>query len=63
MHPPRKHDEPAIRKRAFGRAVRKLTPRKSSFVNLMKGKGWSKGEEEEPLIVPDQSIEASSASS
>ncbi|KAH8732569.1 hypothetical protein GQ44DRAFT_670085 [Phaeosphaeriaceae sp. PMI808] len=35
----RKHDEQDIHKGAFGRAVRKLTPRKSSFVNLLKGKG------------------------
>jgi len=26
----------------IGRAVRKLTPRKSSFVSLLKGKGWGK---------------------
>ncbi|KAF2747938.1 hypothetical protein M011DRAFT_24957 [Sporormia fimetaria CBS 119925] len=29
----------------FGRAVRKLTPRKSSLVNLLMGKGWNKAEE------------------
>lgn len=29
----------------IGRAVRKLTPRKSSLVNLLKGKGWNKSEE------------------
>lgn len=63
MHPPRKHDDPAARKGAFGRAVRKLTPRKSSFVNLLKGKGWGKGEEGEPQDVPEQSIETSSVSS
>ncbi|KAF2200926.1 hypothetical protein GQ43DRAFT_54353 [Delitschia confertaspora ATCC 74209] len=30
---------------AFGRAIRKLTPRKSSMVNLLKGKGWGRGDE------------------
>lgn len=25
----------------FSRAIRKMTPRKSSFVNLLKGKGWN----------------------
>lgn len=28
-------------KGSFGRAIRKMTPRKSSFVNLLKGKGWN----------------------
>ena len=32
----------------LGRAVWKLTPRKASFANLFKGKGWSKGEEASP---------------
>jgi hypothetical protein len=59
MHPPRKHDDQTTPKRAFGRAVRKLTPRKSSFVNLLKGKGWSKGDEEKPQDMPEQSIETS----
>lgn len=26
---------------SLGRALRKMTPRKSSFVNLLKGKGWN----------------------
>ncbi|KAH7139254.1 hypothetical protein B0J11DRAFT_422146 [Dendryphion nanum] len=30
----------------IGRAVRKLTPRKSSFVNLLKGKGWNKTDDQ-----------------
>lgn len=29
---------------AWGRAVRKLTPRKASLVNLLKGKGWNRVE-------------------
>jgi len=42
---------------AFGRAIRKLTPRKSSMVNLLKGKGWKKDgsssdEEHEVLVGP-----------
>lgn len=32
----------------IGRAVRKLTPRKSSLVNLLKGKGWNRSEEMKP---------------
>ncbi|KAF2115977.1 hypothetical protein BDV96DRAFT_646145 [Lophiotrema nucula] len=30
---------------SFGKAVRKLTPRKASLVNLLKGKGWNKVDE------------------
>ena len=30
---------------ALGRAIKKLTPRKSSLANLMKGKGWNKADE------------------
>ena len=63
MHPPRKHDDQTTPKGAFGRAVRKLTPRKSSFVNLLKGKGWGKEDEERPLDIPEQSIEVSPRSS
>ncbi|KAJ4349913.1 uncharacterized protein N0V89_008533 [Didymosphaeria variabile] len=29
---------------SLGRAIRKMTPRKSSFVNLLKGKGWNTDE-------------------
>jgi hypothetical protein len=32
----------------IGRAVRKLTPRKSSLVNLLKGKGWNKIDDSRP---------------
>jgi hypothetical protein len=42
----RKHDSAASKQGPIGRAVRKLTPRKSSFVNLLKGKGWNTGKEE-----------------
>lgn len=38
----RKLDEATPRRGPIGRAVRKLTPRKSSFVNLLKGKGWNR---------------------
>ncbi|KAF2791487.1 hypothetical protein K505DRAFT_248859 [Melanomma pulvis-pyrius CBS 109.77] len=41
-YPKRKLDD--NRQGPIGRAVRKLTPRKSSLVNLLKGKGWSKTE-------------------
>ncbi|KAF1836983.1 hypothetical protein BDW02DRAFT_479913, partial [Decorospora gaudefroyi] len=38
--PPRRQDDSTTSKNgAFGRAMRKLTPRKASLVNLMKGKG------------------------
>ncbi|KAF2178886.1 hypothetical protein K469DRAFT_717867 [Zopfia rhizophila CBS 207.26] len=44
--PIRKEDEAATpRQGPIGRAVRKLTPRKASLVNLFKGKGWNKAEE------------------
>ncbi|KAF2687426.1 hypothetical protein K458DRAFT_362190 [Lentithecium fluviatile CBS 122367] len=36
----RKHGDATPKQGPIGRAVRKLTPRKSSFVNLLKGKGW-----------------------
>jgi len=48
-HPPprnRKHDNTIPQQGPIGRAVRKLTPRKSSFVNLLKGKGWGTGRED-----------------
>jgi hypothetical protein len=48
---------------AFGRAVRKLTPRKASLKNLLKGKGWGKGEEGSIDDVPGQTTEMSSGSS
>lgn len=48
IQPPRKLDDQCTQKGSFGRAVRKLTPRKSSFVNLLKGKGWGKGDEGKP---------------
>ncbi|KAH7077852.1 hypothetical protein BKA63DRAFT_440054 [Paraphoma chrysanthemicola] len=62
MQPPRKHDDQGTPKGAFERAVRKLTPRKSSFVNLLKGKGWGKSEETKVLEAPEQSTETSSGS-
>ncbi|KAJ4305162.1 hypothetical protein N0V90_000693 [Kalmusia sp. IMI 367209] len=39
-----KPDDGISKQGSFGRAVRKMTPRKSSFVNLLKGKGWNKEE-------------------
>jgi hypothetical protein len=35
----------STRQGPFGRAVRKLTPRKGSLVNLLKGRGWSRPED------------------
>ncbi|KAF1920929.1 hypothetical protein BDU57DRAFT_488144 [Ampelomyces quisqualis] len=61
IHPPRKHDNQTTPKGAFGRAVRKLTPRKSSFVNLLKGKGWGRVDESRPPDLPEPSVETSSS--
>jgi hypothetical protein len=33
--------------------VRKLTPRKASFANLFKGKGWNKNDDAKPADVPE----------
>lgn len=48
---------------AFGRAVRKLTPRKGSFFNLLKGKGWNRTEETATNNHSENSQEATSSSS
>ncbi|KAF3032204.1 hypothetical protein E8E12_001236 [Didymella heteroderae] len=40
----RKPDE-LVAKGPIGRAVRKLTPRKASFANLFKGKGWNRADD------------------
>lgn len=59
MRPPPKHGDQGVNnKGAFGRAVRKLTPRKSSFVNLLKGKGWNKGDEVKPPDTIEQDEES-----
>ncbi|KAF1947634.1 hypothetical protein EJ02DRAFT_363724 [Clathrospora elynae] len=58
--PPRKHDDSSTSKGAFGRAIRKLTPRKTSLVNLVKGKGWNKSDETKHNDVFEQSHETSS---
>ncbi|KAH4268213.1 hypothetical protein HBI81_010850 [Parastagonospora nodorum] len=56
MHPARKHDNPPTdNKGSFGRAMRKLTPRKSSFVNLLKGKGWGTGDDQAAEMSPGSS--------
>ncbi|KAF2712622.1 hypothetical protein K504DRAFT_531686 [Pleomassaria siparia CBS 279.74] len=45
MPPPKRKPDDDLKQGAIGRAVRKLTPRKSSFANLLKGvKGWNKTE-------------------
>jgi hypothetical protein len=41
-------DIESSRQGPISRAVRKLTPRKSSLVNLLKGKGWNRPEEMRP---------------
>lgn len=38
-------DMESHRQGPISRAVRKLTPRKSSLVNLLKGRGWNRSEE------------------
>ena len=43
----RKPDESAP-KGPIGRTVRKLTPRKASFANLLRGKGWSRTDDPKP---------------
>ncbi|KAF5849015.1 hypothetical protein GGP41_010059 [Bipolaris sorokiniana] len=46
--PPKQSDSETVPETGAGtieRALRKLTPRKSSLVNLMKGKGWNKSDE------------------
>ncbi|UPX14335.1 uncharacterized protein EKO05_0004822 [Ascochyta rabiei] len=56
-----KHDlPPSLRKPeelsprgAIGRAVRKLTPRKASFANLFKGKGWNRNDDAKPADMPE----------
>jgi hypothetical protein len=44
----------------FGRAIRKLTPRKASLVNLMKGKGWNKSDEAKSEDVAERNQETES---
>ncbi|RYO14048.1 hypothetical protein AA0111_g12089 [Alternaria arborescens] len=44
----------------FGRAIRKLTPRKASLVNLMKGKGWNKSDEAKSEDVAQRNQETES---
>jgi hypothetical protein len=44
----------------FGRAIRRLTPRKASLVNLMKGKGWNKSDEAKSEDVAERGQETGS---
>ena len=37
--------------------MRKLTPRKASLVNLMKGKGWNKSDEAKSGDVAERNLE------
>jgi hypothetical protein len=58
--PSRKQDDSSTSHGAFGRAMRKLTPRKTSLVNLMKGKGWNKPDETRQHDVFEHNQETSS---
>ncbi|KAH8642697.1 hypothetical protein IG631_00160 [Alternaria alternata] len=44
----------------FGRAIRKLTPRKASLVDLMKGKRWNKSDEAKSEDVAERNQETES---
>ena len=44
----------------FGRAIRKLTPRKASLVDLMKGKHWNKSDEAKSEDVAERNQETES---
>lgn len=48
---------------AFGRAIRKLTPRKSSFANLVKVKGRNKSDETKQNETSEQNQEICSDNS
>ncbi|PVI06181.1 hypothetical protein DM02DRAFT_724592 [Periconia macrospinosa] len=54
---PRKHNDSDARNGSIVRAVRRLTPRKSSFVNLLKGKGWNREEMKSPDIGHDHLVQ------
>jgi hypothetical protein len=58
--PSRKQEDTSTHKGAFGRAMKKLTPRKSSLVNLMKGRTWSKSDEMKHHDVSEQNQDTSS---
>lgn len=45
LPPSLRKPEEATPKGPIGRAVRKLTPRKASFANLFKGKGWNRSDD------------------
>ncbi|KAF2016244.1 hypothetical protein BU24DRAFT_462424 [Aaosphaeria arxii CBS 175.79] len=55
---PTQNDNKTTKEGGFTRAVRKLTPRKNSFVNLLKGKGWNRTEEQSYLFARDESNRA-----
>jgi predicted nucleic acid-binding Zn ribbon protein len=55
-----KQDDSSTSHGAFGRAMRKLTPRKTSLVNLMKGKGWNRSDEIKHNEVSEHNQETSS---
>ncbi|KAF2633631.1 hypothetical protein BU25DRAFT_464792 [Macroventuria anomochaeta] len=52
LPPSLRKPEESTPKGPIGRAVRKLTPRKASFANLFKGKGWNRNDDTKPVDVP-----------
>ncbi|XPS73721.1 hypothetical protein M3J09_005858 [Ascochyta lentis] len=48
LPPSLRKPEESTPKGPIGRAVRKLTPRKASFANLFKGKGWNRNDDAKP---------------
>ena len=52
LPPSLRKPEESTPKGPIGRAVRKLTPRKASFANLFKGKGWNKNDDTKAVDVP-----------
>lgn len=53
LPPSLRKPEESTPKGPIGRAVRKLTPRKASFANLFKGKGWNRNDDTRPMDVPE----------
>ena len=52
LPPSLRKPEESTPKGPIGRAVRKLTPRKASFANLFKGKGWNRSDGIKPVEMP-----------
>lgn len=52
LPPSLRKPEDSTAKGPIGRAVRRLTPRKASFANLFKGKGWNRADDTKTVDVP-----------